>query len=164
MGGAANALRLKTLGASPIMIPWPDLSMAMLQGTADGFVTTYKSFDSAKLWETKTLYSTKDMEYYLHYIPVISGKFWRSLPKDLQKIIIDTWEEHIGMQRALSGFEQKKGEEVMKQNGVKIYYPSEEQLAKWRARVLPVQDKIVKEIGMDRDFVARVQRYVEEAQ
>ena len=164
MGGAANALRLKALGASPVMIPWPDLSMAMLQGTADGFITTYKSFDSAKLWETKTLYSTKDMEYYMNYIPLISGKFWRKLPEDLQKIVVDTWEEHISMQRAIAVFEQRQGEEVMRQNGVKIYHPSEEQLSKWRARVMTVQDQIVEEIGMDKDFVAKTLKLVTEAQ
>ena len=163
MGGAANALRLKGLGASPIMIPWPDLPMAMLQGTADGFVTTYKSFDSAKLWETGTFYSTKDKEFYLNYIPMMNRKFWSSLPKDLQRIILDTWAEHIDMQRAISEFEQKKGEDVMKEKGVKIYYPPEEQLAKWRARVLPLQDEIVKEIGMDKNFVANVEKYVRKA-
>jgi TRAP-type C4-dicarboxylate transport system substrate-binding protein len=161
-GGAANALRLKALGASPIMIPWPDLPMAMVQGTADGFITTYKSFDSAKLWETGTLHSTNDKEYYMNYIPLINGKFWRKLPPDLQKILVDTWAEHIDMQRAISDFEQRKGEDAMKEHGVQIYYPPDEELAKWRARVMTVQDQIVKEIGMDTGFVAKIKEKVEE--
>jgi len=163
MGGAANALRLKALGANPIMIPWPDLPMAMLQGTADGFVTNYASLVSAKLWDSGVHYGTKDKQFYLHFVPMMNGKFWRSLPKDLQKIILDTWAEHVGMQWALNDFMQTNAEKIMKKNGMKIYSPSDEQLAKWRAQVLPVQDQIVEEIGMDKDLVAKVKKGVEEA-
>ncbi len=163
MGGAANALRLKALGANPIMIPWPDLPMAMLQGTADGFVTNYASLVSAKLWDSGVHYGTKDKQFYLHFVPMMNGKFWRSLPKDLQKIILDTWAEHVGMQWALNDFMQTNAEKIMKKNGMEIYSPSDEQLAKWRAQVLPVQDQIVEEIGMDKDLVAKVKKGVEEA-
>ncbi len=162
-GGAANAMRLEALGASPILIAWPDLPMAMIQGTADGFVTTFKSFESAKLWETGTKYATKDKEYYLHNIPMVSGKFWNSLPADLQKIMIDTWEQHIETARQICEDEQAKGEKLMKENGVEIYYPPQEQLMKWRDRVMTVQDDIVDELGLDKDLVARVKKVVDDA-
>lgn len=163
MGGAANALRLKTLGANPIMIPWPDLPMAMLQGTADGFVTNYASLVSAKLWDSGVRYGTKDKQFYLHFVPMMNGKFWRSLPKDLQKTILDTWEEHVDMQWALNDFMQARSEKIMEKNGMIIYAPSNEQLSKWRARVMTVQDQIVEEIGMDKELVAKVKRLLKEA-
>lgn len=162
-GGAANALRLKALGASPVMIPWPDLPMAIVQGTADGFVTTFKSFDSAKLWDTGAKFATADKEYYLHYVPMINRQFWDKLPQDLQKVILDTWEEHIDIQRAISEFEQKKGEDNMKINGVSIFYPSDEELAKWRDQALSLQSQMVDEIGLDKDLVANVEDVVNKA-
>lgn len=162
-GGAANAMRLEALGSSPILIPWPDLPMAMIQGTADGFVTTFKSFESAKLWETGTKFATKDMEYYLHNIPLVSGKFWKSLPADLQKIMLDTWEQHIEEARQICEDEQATGEKLMKDNGVEIFYPSHELLMQWRAKAMTVQDAIVKELGLDKDLVARVQKVVDTA-
>lgn len=163
MGGATNALRLKALGANPIMIPWPDLPMAMLQGTADGFVTNYASLVSAKLWDSGVRYGTKDKQFYLHFVPIMNGKFWRSLPKDLQKVILDTWKEHVDMQWAINDFMQANSEKIMNKNGMEIYSPSDEQLDKWRAHIMPVQDQIVEEIGMNKELVAKVKKYVEEA-
>jgi TRAP-type C4-dicarboxylate transport system substrate-binding protein len=93
---------------------------------------------------------------------MMNGKFWRSLPKDQQKIILDTWKEHVDMQWAINDFMQANSEKIMKQNGMEIYPPSDEQLARWRARILPVQDQIVEEIGMNKELVAKVKGYVEE--
>ena len=163
MGGATNALRLKALGANPIMIPWPDLPMAMLQGAADGFVTNYASLVSAKLWDSGVRYGTKDKQFYLHFVPMMNGKFWRSLPKDLQKTILDTWEEHVDMQWAINDFMQANSEKIMKKNGMEIYSPPDEQLARWRAHIMPVQNEIIEEVGMDKDLVSKVKGYVEDA-
>lgn len=163
MGGASSALRLEAMGASPVMIPWPDLPMAIVQGTADGFVTTFRSFMSAKLWETGAKYAVKDKEYYLHYVPMVSKRFWDSLPEDIQKIVLDTWEEHIDIARAISEYEQKRGEDVMEANGVEIYRPSDKELGEWRKEIMKVQDKVVAEVGMDPDLVVKVQQIVEKA-
>lgn len=159
-GGAANAIRLQTFGASPILIPWPDLPMAMVQGTADGCVTTLKSFESAKLWDTGLKFVTKDKQYYLHNIPVVSMVFWNKLPKDLQKVMVDTWEQHIEKARDITDEEQRIGEEIMKKNGVEVYDPPDADLMKWREKVLPVQEMIVKELKLEKPLVAKVKAIV----
>jgi len=163
MGGATNALRLEALGASPILVPWPDLPMAMLQGTADGFVTNYASLVSAKLWDSGVHYATVDKQFYLHFVPMMNGKFWRSLPDDLKKILLNTWEEHVDMQWAINDYQQADSEKTMKNNGMEIYRVPDEELAKWRLRVMTVQDKIVNSVGMDKELVATVKKHVEEA-
>jgi TRAP-type C4-dicarboxylate transport system substrate-binding protein len=163
MGGAANALRLKALGANPIMIPWPDLPVAMLQGAADGFIATATSFVSAKLWDSGVRYWTKDRQYVLQFVPMMNGKFWRSLPKDLQKTILDTWEEHVDMQWAINDFQRANSEKAMRKHGMEIYSPSDEELAKWRDKIMPVQDQIIEELGMDKDLVTKVKGYLEDA-
>lgn len=160
MGGASSALRIHALGGTAVMIPWPDLPMAVVQGTCDGLVTTYRSFMSAKLWDAGVKYSVKDKQYYLHYIPLVSGKFWNKLPEDLKKIFLNTWEEHIDIARAISDFEQKRGEDVMKANGVSIYYPPDAELAEWRKQVMTIQDQVVKETGMDPALVKSVEEAV----
>jgi TRAP-type C4-dicarboxylate transport system substrate-binding protein len=162
-GGAANAIRLETFGASPILIPWPDLPMAMLQGTADGCVTTLKSFESAKLWDTGLKFITKDHEYYLHNIPVVSMIFWKKLPKDLQKIMVDTWEEHIEKAREIVDNEQSGAEKILKQNGVQIYDPPEADLMKWREKALTAQDRIIKELKLDTSLVSKIEKIVNDS-
>jgi TRAP-type transport system periplasmic protein len=161
-GGAANAMRLEAFGASPILIPWPDLPMAMMQGTADGCVTTLKSFESAKLWETGLKNVTKDKQYYLHNIPLMSFIFWNKLPKDLQKIMVDTWEEHIETAREITDNEQRQAQGILKNNGVTIYEPTDAELMKWREQALTVQDSIIKELKLDTALVGRIAKIVED--
>ncbi len=162
-GGASNALRLVAMGANPVMIPWPDLPMAVLQGTCDGFGTTERSYMSAKLWETGATHVVEDKEFYSQYIPLVSRKFWNNLPDDLKKIFTDTWEEHIDIARAIAEYEQKRGADVMAANGVEIYRPSDKELAEWRKEIMKVQDQIVKETGMDTKLVAEVQAHLNKA-
>lgn len=161
-GGAANAMRLEAFGASPILIPWPDLPMAMVQGTADGCVTTIKSFESAKLWETGLKYITKDKQYYLHNIPLVSLIFWNKLPKELQKVMTDTWEQHISRAREITDEEQRKAAEILKTNGVTIIEPSDKELLEWRNQAMKVNDAIVKELKLDKELVNRIAKIVEE--
>ncbi|MCK9364287.1 MAG: TRAP transporter substrate-binding protein DctP [Syntrophales bacterium] len=162
-GGAANAIRMETFGASPILIPWPDLPMAMVQGTADGCLTTLKSFESAKLWDTGLKFITKDHEYYLHNIPVVSMIFWNKLPKDLQKIMMDTWEEHIEKAREIVDNEQRNAETILKKNGVQIYDPPEADLMKWREKAMTAQASIVKELKLDTSLVSAIEKIVNDS-
>ena len=162
-GGAVNALRLQSFGASPILIPWPDLPMAMVQGTADGCVTTLKSFESAKLWETGLKYVTKDKQYYLHNIPMVSRVFWNKLPQGLQKAMLDTWEQHIEKAREITDREQSQAQGILKGKGVTIFEPSDDELLKWRRQAMTVQEAIVKELKLDTALVARISKIVEDS-
>lgn len=161
-GSAAVSLRLQALGANPIRIPWPDVHMALMQGTVDGLIVGYKPFARTKLWETGVNYVTEERSWYVHFIPMMNGKFWRSLPQDLQKVILDTWEEHVDMERAISEYDERQAIKIMRDNGVQIYKPSAEQLAEWRDVAMTKQDEIVAELGMDKALVEKVKKdYVE---
>jgi TRAP-type C4-dicarboxylate transport system substrate-binding protein len=162
-GGAANALRLESFGASPILIPWPDLPMALVQGTADGCVTTLKSFESAKLWETGLKYVTKDKQYYLHNIPLVSLVFWNKLPQELQKVMRSTWEQHIEKAREITDNEQSQAQGILKAKGVTIFEPSDDELLKWRQQAMTVQDVIVKELKLDKALVDKILKIVEDS-
>jgi TRAP-type C4-dicarboxylate transport system substrate-binding protein len=161
-GGAANALRLEAFGAKTMLIPWPDVPMAMIQGTVDGLVTGVVPVRTAKLWETGLRYWTQDNAAFVFFVPMMNGKFWRSLPKDLQKVILDTWEEQVDYERGNLVLLEGKSREEMMENGIEIIYPPQEEMARWRARIMPTQEKVVEETGMDKDFVARVQKSIEE--
>ncbi|MCJ7595435.1 MAG: TRAP transporter substrate-binding protein DctP, partial [Desulfobacterales bacterium] len=78
------ALNIRALGGSPIQIALADLPMALLQGTIDGTITNFKGADATKLEEAGVKYAVKDNISLTHYVPMISNRFWNSLPKDLQ--------------------------------------------------------------------------------
>ncbi|MBW2308138.1 MAG: TRAP transporter substrate-binding protein DctP [Deltaproteobacteria bacterium] len=152
-GSSVNAERIKAFGASPIMISWADVPMAMVQGTVDGLITSFKSAEGAKLNEAGMKYSVKYRESMLHYLPMVSLKFWSTLPEDLQKIMVDSWNEQVDQQREMARKMQAEAELILEKKGVEIFRPSDELLAKWRKHIMPAQEPFVKKIGMNTELV-----------
>ena len=152
-GGSIPAERFKALGASPVFIAWPDVPMALAQGTVDGLASTTKSVESAKLHESGLKYGVSTRNFNGYYIPLVSEKFWKSLPPDLQKILQDTWNDLVPKQREIARREQTTAKEFLKSKGVEIYDPSDEELAQWRKVIMANQDAIVKELKHDPEMV-----------
>lgn len=77
---------MKLLGATPLLIPIPDIYLALQKGVLDGAATT---FNAALEWRYYEL-----IKYYT-YVPLYSGASfmimnlnkWNSLPKDIQQQI-----------------------------------------------------------------------------
>lgn len=152
-GGSIPAARFRALGASGVFIAWPDVPMALVRGTVDGLATTAKSAESAKLHEAGIKYGVFTRNFMGYYIPMVSLKFWNTLPVDLQKIFVEVWNEHVPKQREIARKEQKDAEEFLKSKGVEIYYPSDEELAKWRKHIMPIQEELIKELKHDEELV-----------
>jgi C4-dicarboxylate-binding protein DctP len=152
-GGSIPAERFKALGASPIFIAWPDVPMALAQGTVDGLASTTKSVEGAKLYEAGLKYGVLTRNFCGFYIPLVSLKFWESLPADLQKIMLEVWSEHVPKQREIARREQKEAKEIMQRKGVEIYEPSDEELAKWRKHIMSIQEQLIKDLKHDPELV-----------
>ena len=151
--GAVNAERIRAYGGSPMMVSWADVPIALVQGTVDGLITTFKSAEGAKLDEAGLKCSIRDKEFLCHYLPMVSQKFWNKLPKDLQKIMIDAWDDQFDKQREMAREMQKEAEVLLSKRGVEIIAPTDETLAKWRKHIMPVQEPLIKKIGMDPELV-----------
>jgi len=152
-GGSIPAERFKALGASPVFIAWPDVPMALAQATVDGLASTTKSVESAKLHESGLKFGVSTRNFNGYYIPLVSEKFWKSLPPDLQKILQETWNDLVPKQREIARREQTAAKEFLKSKGVDIFDPSDEELAKWRKHIMANQDSIVKELKHDPEMV-----------
>jgi TRAP-type C4-dicarboxylate transport system substrate-binding protein len=148
-GGSIPEERLNAFGASAVFIAWPDVPMALVQGTVDGLCSTAKSVESAKLYEAGVKYGTFTRNFNGYYVPLVNLKFWNSLPAELQKIFVDVWNEGVTRQREIARTEQAEARKIMESKGVEIFEPSDEELAKWRKHLMPIQDKIVKDLKHD---------------
>jgi TRAP-type C4-dicarboxylate transport system substrate-binding protein len=148
-GGSNPEIRLNALGASAVFIAWPDVPMALVQGTVDGVCSTTKSVESAKLYEAGVKYGVNTRNFNGYYVPLVNLKFWNSLPADLQKIFMEVWNSVVPRQREIARKEQAEARKIMESKGVEIYDPSDEELAKWRKHILPVQDKQIKDLKYD---------------
>jgi len=162
-GGAATLERYRVLGSSPVKIGLADLPQALQRGTVDGIWSTQETVRSSKLWDAGIKYAFDDKQSYVQYIPMINGKVWKSLPADLQKMMVDSWEETVEKVRVLAKETQEKAQQINAENGIETVEPGAEDLQQMREKLLASQPALVKELKMDADYVAAVQAAVEAA-
>ncbi len=154
------ALNIKALGGNPIQIALSDLPMALLQGTVDGTITNFKGADATKLDEAGVKYAVKDNISLTHYVPMFSNRFWNSLPKDLQKILVEASEAVVPKQREMSDRMQLEGEMNLEKRGVKIFRPNQDELKRWRQHIMPAQAPFVKEMKFDEELIALIEKKI----
>jgi TRAP-type C4-dicarboxylate transport system substrate-binding protein len=128
-GGAGISWRINLVGGIANTTAWPNVPLALSQGTFDGFVSTDESCATAKLWEAGVKYSYADHQYVGQYIPMISGAFWAKLSADEQKIMRDVWAENIATYRTNAFASQQRARQAMTDAGVIFVDPSAEQAA-----------------------------------
>jgi TRAP-type C4-dicarboxylate transport system substrate-binding protein len=124
-GGAGISWRITFFGGIPNVTAWPNVPLALSQGTFDGFVSTNESCASAKLWEAGVKYSYQDHQYVGQYMPMIGAGFWAKLTPAEQKTMIDLWGANIATYRAHAGELQERARKTMEANGVTFNDPSQ---------------------------------------
>jgi TRAP-type C4-dicarboxylate transport system substrate-binding protein len=152
-GGAGQAWRARFLGAIPNTTAWPNVPLALSQGTFDGLVSSNESLVSAKLWDSGVKYSLADRQFVAEYIPMTSQVFWDKLSPELQKMMTDVWAENVPTYRANMAAAQTKARATLEEHGVKIADPTEEQTATARKQMLAEQDQLAKDIKVSPEMV-----------
>jgi TRAP-type C4-dicarboxylate transport system substrate-binding protein len=152
-GGAGQAWRARFLGAIPNTTAWPNVPLALSQGTFDGLVSSNESLVSAKLWDSGVKYSLADRQFVAEYIPMTSQVFWDKLSPELQKMMTDVWAENVPTYRANMAGAQTKARATLEEHGVKIADPTEEQAAAARKQMLAEQDQLAKDIKVSPEMV-----------
>jgi TRAP-type C4-dicarboxylate transport system substrate-binding protein len=152
-GGAGQAWRARFLGAIPNTTAWPNVPLALSQGTFDGLVSSNESLVSAKLWDSGVKYALADRQFTAEYIPLMSQVFWDKLSPDLQKIMTDMWAQNIPAYRANMAAAQAKARTTLEEHGVKFSDPTPEQTAQARKLMLVEQDQVAKDIKVAPEMV-----------
>lgn len=162
-GGAANLKRYETFKANPIKISWPDVPQALQRGLVDGLLTTYESVRSAKLWDAGIKYTFDDFQFFFQYVPLMSKRTWDGLPKDLQDLVVSSWEEQIDALRKEAEARQASAKAEGEKHGFKTRTASPAQLKSMRQTLLAAQPGIVKELKMDAKLVQQATGVVDKA-
>jgi C4-dicarboxylate-binding protein DctP len=131
-GGAGISWRIGFVGGIPNTTAWPNVPLALSQGTFDGFVSTNESCATAKLWEAGVRYSYQDHQYVGQYMPMISQAAWAKIPAPIQAKMLELWAANIGTYRANAAASQEQARKTMADNGVSFVDPTQEQLAATR--------------------------------
>ncbi len=157
-GGGGQSWRTRFFGALPNVTPWPDVPLALSQGTFDGLITTNDSIVSVKLWEAGVRYTLQDHNFFGAYIPLVNGAFWAKLPPDLQSLMTSLWTENIGAYRANMAAAQERARGTLGTHGVQFTDLSAQDAANVRNRMLPDQEQLAKELKINPETVAAMQK------
>jgi C4-dicarboxylate-binding protein DctP len=152
-GGAGISWRIAFCGGIPNTTAWPNVPLALSQGTFDGFVSTNESCATAKLWEAGVRYSYQDHQYVGQYMPMISQAFWSKLTPDLQKIMTELWISNISTYRANASASQARARKMMEANNVTFVDPSPEVLAATRKAMQADVATLIRDAKLSPDVV-----------
>jgi C4-dicarboxylate-binding protein DctP len=155
-GGSGTSWRIAFVHGIANVTPWPNVPLALSQGTFDGFVSTDESCTSAKLWEAGVKYSYADHQFFGNYVPMVSDAFWSKLSEADRKLMRDVWAANIDRYRAMSAKSQAAARETMKSHGVTFVDPPAEQLAADRKRMIEAQGDLIRDTKLSAEIVKLV--------
>ena len=149
---AQNYVRaMQLLGANPTPVSWGELYTALETGVVGGFENKCEAAFNAKLHE-----QTKFAAYTGHIFcinPFLCSERWfRSLPQDIQQIVLDAAKESLAWQRVESPSSEKGFEQKMKDAGVTFTSPD---LVPFRRAVEPFYKEYGDKINAN-DLIKRI--------
>jgi TRAP-type transport system periplasmic protein len=88
-GGVWRAKMFRAYGANPASIPYGEVFAALHSGVVDGQENPFPQIYGGKLHEVQKFLSLSDHVYSPAYL-IVSEKFWRGLPPDVQQVLAQT--------------------------------------------------------------------------
>jgi TRAP-type C4-dicarboxylate transport system substrate-binding protein len=152
-GGVGISWRITLFGGIANTTAWPNVPLALSQGTFDAFVSTDESLKSAKLWEAGVKYSYADHQYVGQYIPMVSQAFWAKLSPEEQKLMLDLWAKNIPTYRVNAAAAQTDARKLLMEKGVTFADPSREELAANRKLERTDVDTLIKDAKLSPEIV-----------
>lgn len=135
------------LGASPVPMAWGEVYTALQQKTVDGQETPLELIYNTGLHEVQD-YITKTGHLYAPTAILIDKNFYDGLSAEDQKIISDAVKEVTPLARARAA-EKEQAAEVEMAKTVEIISLSDEEHAKFRAKMEPAYDLVRQKVGGD---------------
>jgi C4-dicarboxylate-binding protein DctP len=153
-GGAGISWRIKFAGGIANTTAWPNVPLALSQGTFDAFVSTDESCNSAKLWEAGVKYSYADHQFMGQYIPMMSKVFAAKLTPAQSKMMTDIWAANIAGYRKGSATSQANARGILEKNGVKFFDPTPDESAAVRKAMMGDIDTLIKDAKLSPEIVS----------
>jgi C4-dicarboxylate-binding protein DctP len=155
-GGVLNSFRIRFFGGIANVTAWPDVPLAMSQGTFDGLISSNESVNSSKLFDSGLRYSLQDNQGMGLYVPMVNPDFWQKAGPKLQETMRKLWADNIATYRANTAKQQQSGRVALEKQGVKFVDVPQSELDATHAQLLKVQDKAVEEAHISPKLVELV--------
>ena len=137
------------LGANPVDLNFGELFTALQQKTVDGQENSLGTIIiPMRFYEVQKFITRWGYIYEPH--PLYFNKaLWDSFTPETQKILLECAEEACNLQRKYGREGTKAGEKICEDAGIKITYPTEEELKVFRDIAKPVVEKYLPQFDQD---------------
>jgi tripartite ATP-independent transporter DctP family solute receptor len=152
---------LKAVGATPTPIAWPETYTALQTGVVDGQENPIGSILSGKLYEVQKFCTLDGHVYGVDWF-IINDKFFKSLPPDLQYVVLDSAQVSGTVGRGVLSYINAMGIQTLVDNKVAIYGPTEAEVDAFRKAMQPAVLEWLK-TKVDPNLIAELQKAVADA-
>ncbi len=145
--------QFKAIGGNPQVLPFSEVYSALQQGVVDGTENPLSNFYTKKFHEVQSSL-TLSSHGYLGYLVVMSDRFWKKLPKDLQEKVSQAMKEATELERKESALEDDKIMAELRTNSkdtnkLEIIELTADQKQQWQKSMSVVYPKFYDVIGED---------------
>jgi len=147
------------VGANPQMMPFSEVYSGLQQGVIDGQENTNSNIFTKKFHEVQKHLTITDHGY-LGYLVVMSKKFWKSLPEDLQRNVTQAMNEATQKEREfaqeLNDSQLAKIKEYAEKTGkLSIYNLTPEQKNAWREKISTIYPEFYSDRKIGQDLIEK---------
>jgi TRAP-type C4-dicarboxylate transport system substrate-binding protein len=162
-----NKLTYNAWGINPVVMPWPDVPMALKQGVIDGLDHTLSVCSLTKKFEDAKYFTQINYAQGL-FIWIFSKAWFKTLPADLQKTFVDTVHDVCADIRKQAKSQEEDEIAKSKAGGVTFFTLPAADMDTLRKMGDPVHFKYSKEINQlhpsdtyrPQDFLREVQEFM----
>ncbi|TLP37812.1 TRAP transporter substrate-binding protein [Arcobacter arenosus] len=149
--------QMKAVGGNPQMMPFSEVYSGLQQGVIDAAENPISNIYTKKFHEVQTDLTISDHGY-LGYLVVMSKKFWKSLPADLQANVKQAMKEATAKEREYAkALETEQFNEIKKyaeETGkLKIHTLTAEQKDAWRKAVSKIYPEFYDDKLIGKDLI-----------
>jgi len=155
-GGVLNSWRIRFFGGIANVTAWPDVPLAMSQGTFDGLISTDESVNSSKLYDSGLRHSLQDNQGMGLYVPIMNQDFWGKIGAKTQDAVLKLWADNLPTYRTNTANAQAAGREALAKAGVVFVDVPKTDLDATRQKMLAEQDKVAADAHMSPELLKMV--------
>jgi TRAP-type transport system periplasmic protein len=138
---------VSAMGGSPTPVPWEELYGAMQSGVVDGQENPVGVVLDYSFYQVQKYLTLDNHQLGLNSI-VISESFFQSLPPELRAIVVTGAQMAAATEYGERNYQARvSAVEQLRENGMEVYAPSQEELETFRSATLePMQDYLKQEL------------------
>jgi len=149
---------LNMLGATPVVMPMPDVYEAQSRGVIQGVIAPYEALKGFKLVDVTDYITHTPFLYVQHFFMTMNKDTWDSMPAEYQDAITEVTNQMYD--DSVAGLFDRLNQEALDssqaEKDIEITTLSEEETAKWKDKIAPVFDEYqakLDEQGMDGEMI-----------